>query len=202
MNKTKIDINSVNMVEKDFIAQFPGLVPAEFCQMLIDRFETNREIQKSIIHSAQHNISKGLPFLREDSAYFLQYHDLHAPDVISWLWLGLEKYVQKYQQLAEVPLWPSEIKMQRTEPSGGYHHWHHENGIYEVAQRELVWMIYLNDVADGQGETEFLYQRTRIKPTVGTLVIWPAGMTHVHRGNTMFTQNKYILTGWYIKIPR
>ena len=63
-------------------------------------------------------------------------------------------------------------------------------------------MIYLNDVPDGEGETEFLYQRRRIKPTKGTVVIFPAGYTHVHKGNTMFTTDKYILTGWYIKTAR
>lgn len=67
------------------------------------------------------------------------------------------------------------------------------------AMRELTWMIYLNDMPDGDGETEFLYQRRRIKPTAGTVVIWPAGYTHVHKGNTVFSQDKYILTGWYIK---
>ena len=51
----------------------------------------------------------------------------------------------------------------------------------------------------GEGETEFLYQRKRFQPKKGTVVIWPAGMTHVHKGNTVLTTDKYILTGWYIK---
>ena len=62
-------------------------------------------------------------------------------------------------------------------------------------------MVYLNDMPDGEAETEFLFQKRRIKPEVGTIVIWPAGMTHVHRGNTVFTKDKYILTGWYLKLP-
>jgi hypothetical protein len=60
-------------------------------------------------------------------------------------------------------------------------------------------MIYLNDMPDGEAETEFFHQRRRIKPTAGTVVIWPAGFTHTHKGNTVLTQDKYILTGWYIK---
>ena len=60
-------------------------------------------------------------------------------------------------------------------------------------------MIYLNDITGG-GETEFLYQKRRIVPTVGTVVMWPAAYTHVHRGNTVLTeQDKYIVTGWYQK---
>ena len=91
--------------------------------------------------------------------------------------------------------------MQRTQPSGGYHTWHYESAGWDVSHRELSWMIYLNDIPAGEGETEFLYQKIRVQPTVGTIVIWPAGMTHVHRGNTVFTKDKYILTGWFIKTP-
>ena len=87
-----------------------------------------------------------------------------------------------------------------TLPMGGYHVWHYENGDRaETYNRELVWMIYLNDMPEGEGETEFLYQKKRIRPTQGTVVIWPAGMTHPHRGLTVYTEPKYILTGWYSK---
>jgi hypothetical protein len=202
MSNNAVNLENITMIEKDFIAQFPGFVPADFCKMLIENFEINKNMQKNIIYSAKDNIKKNLPLLRDDSAWFLNYHDKHAENIVSWLWIALGKYVEKYQQLAEVPLWPSELKLQCTEPTGGFHTWHYESSNYSMSQRELVWMIYLNDIPDGEGETEFLYQKTRVKPTVGTLVIWPAGMTHVHRGNTMFTQNKYILTGWFIKIPR
>ena len=63
-------------------------------------------------------------------------------------------------------------------------------------------MIYLNDIEEG-GETEYQYQLRRIKPTTGTVVMFPAGMTHVHKGNLVMGQeNKYIVTGWYIKSGR
>ena len=97
-------------------------------------------------------------------------------------------------------MFSSDIKMQKTPPGGGYHAWHYENGSASHAKRELTWMIYLNDVPDGEGETEFLYQRKRYQPKTGTVVVFPAGMTHVHKGNTVLTTDKYILTGWYIKV--
>lgn len=71
---------------------------------------------------------------------------------------------------------------------------------FETSTRELVWMIYLNDMPEGEGETEFLYQKRRINPKAGRVVIFPAGLTHVHRGLTVYTQNKYILTGWFNKV--
>ena len=46
-----------------------------------------------------------------------------------------------------------------------------------------------------QGETEFLYQKQRIKPVEGRVVIFPGSFTHLHRGNPPLNI-KYIATGW------
>lgn len=88
-------------------------------------------------------------------------------------------------------------KLQKT-PAGsaGFSEWHIEQGTGHSASRALVWMFYLNDVEDG-GETEFLFQRTKVKPKKGTIVVWPAGVTHPHRGNPPYSNDKYIVTGWF-----
>ena len=59
-----------------------------------------------------------------------------------------------------------------------------------------MWNLYLNDIEEG-GETEFLDQNRRIKAQKGTMVIFPAAWTHVHRGNPPLNKDKYIGTGWY-----
>ena len=87
------------------------------------------------------------------------------------------------------------ILIQKTEPSEGYHAWHTENGSWKLRARTFAWMIYLNDVEEG-GETEFLYQKIRIKPKSNMGLIWPGGFTHTHRGNPPLSGTKYILTGW------
>ena len=86
------------------------------------------------------------------------------------------------------------IIMQKYNPSGGFHKWHSErNG--DVRNREFVFTTYLNDVPDGG--TEFFNQEKIVKAVKGKTVIFPAGYTHVHRGQVSHTQEKYIVTGWY-----
>jgi len=85
-------------------------------------------------------------------------------------------------------------KIQKTLPGQGYHVWHHEVDGKSTCQRTMAWMLYLNDVEEG-GETEFLYQRCRIRPTAGTVVMWPGYYTHIHRGNPPLSGPKYIVTG-------
>ena len=86
--------------------------------------------------------------------------------------------------------------LQKTEPMEGYHVFHAENSNYNNAVRMLAWMIYLNDVEEG-GETEFLYQKRRVKPTRNTCLIWPGCFTHLHRGLPPISGSKFILTGWF-----
>jgi hypothetical protein len=80
---------------------------------------------------------------------------------------------------------------------GGFHKWHYENmGDDNVtSRRAFVFMTYLNDVEEG-GETEFLYQKYKIKPEKGLTVMFPAYWTHVHRG-LKSSSEKYIITGWF-----
>jgi hypothetical protein len=86
--------------------------------------------------------------------------------------------------------------IQRYYPNQGFHQWHCERGGVENFNRHLVFMTYLNDVIDG-GETEWYYQKTKVKPEKGLTVIWPADWTFTHRGLVSKTQTKYIATGWY-----
>ncbi|MBB3168951.1 2OG-Fe(II) oxygenase [Simiduia aestuariiviva] len=89
---------------------------------------------------------------------------------------------------------------------GGYHHWHSE--VYphpadprqDSLHRVLVFMYYLNDVAEG-GETEFLYQARKVRPSAGSLVLFPTDFTHTHRGCVPASEDKYILTSWVLFQP-
>nr|WP_136251336.1 2OG-Fe(II) oxygenase [Ningiella ruwaisensis] len=98
-----------------------------------------------------------------------------------------------------------EINAQRYKAGeGGYPYWHSEiypqQGSVEALHRNLLFMFYLNDVEQG-GETEFFYQKKKITPKAGRMVIAPAGFTHTHRGNVPVSNDKYILTSWVLFNP-
>ena len=57
-------------------------------------------------------------------------------------------------------------------------------------------MTYLNDVNKG-GETEFVYQKLKVKPEIGLTLIWGSDWTFTHRGIASPKETKYITTGWY-----
>jgi hypothetical protein len=125
----------------------------------------------------------------------------HSPDLSGAINKALNPYLNEY--LAEFPGGENvnvigyNIKIQRTDPTGGYHVWHCEHsGRVGTANRALVWILYLNDIEEG-GETEFLNQKQRITPAAGRLVIFPAAFPWQHRGNPPLAGTKYIATGWW-----
>jgi hypothetical protein len=199
----------------DFIGVWEGFVPKSICEEAISFFNKNFEElgceieptsnseSPDVIHDVKFHASEDLYggcLNRRDYALLINYSNQELTyKVNQFLKSCALHYISNFPQLKHAGLISTDIKMQKTPPGGGYHLWHYENSNMAHAMRDLTWMIYLNDMPEGDGETEFLYQRRRIRPTRGTVVIWPAGYTHVHKGNTVFSQDKYILTGWYIK---
>lgn len=105
-------------------------------------------------------------------------------------------YVKKYSALSQIQRHSIfDIKIQKTEPTEGYHIWHQESEGFSTRNRLMAFILYMNDVEEG-GETEFLYQSLRIKPKRNRFILWPAYYTHLHRGNPPLSGTKYIMTGW------
>lgn len=188
----------------NFVGVWENHIPKFVCDKVIDKFE-------SLLNESTNSFEQSEPMLmngtdqfpnknlgRKDiSIMFNQHAADETHELNQYLHSCFLDYIREYGQLNQYPLISTDVKVQKTMPSGGYHVWHCENSGYMMAQRVLVWILYLNDVEEG-GETEFLYQSARIKPSRGTCIIWPAGFTHIHRGNPPLNQNKYIATGWYI----
>jgi len=194
----------------DWIGVWEGFVPKFLCEKAINHFEDivntscmyndrDQQYHQPIDGEGQFKNAK---LGRDDLSILLNNTDTTlGANFNQYLKATIMHYIDKYSQLRNVKMFSSDIKMQKTEPEGGYHIWHYESSDFHCKDRELVWIVYLNDMPEGEGETEFLHQRRRIRPTQGTVVIWPAGMTHVHRGLTVYSQDKYILTGWYFQVP-
>ena len=89
-----------------------------------------------------------------------------------------------------------EFNIQRYRSGQHFQRIHTERDGLSSAHRLFAWMTYLNDVKQG-GETEWYYQKLKIKPKKGLTVIWSADWTFTHKGHTTIDEDKYIITGWY-----
>ena len=94
------------------------------------------------------------------------------------------------------PIYNDVFKIHKVRKSEGYHVWHYERSSPENIDRLMAYMTYL-EVPKKGGETEFLHQSLRIDPVVGRTLVWPAGYTHIHRGNPPLKGEKMYITGWF-----
>ena len=188
---------------RDFIGIWSRALPESACQGVIDMFElATADLNAWDQFHIQEEKRHGGKINRETQSVQLNpFSSMLTGMVNKFLQPCLTEYIERYAALKQTTIFSPEVKVQKTADGGGYHTWHYESSAYDSARRCLTWMIYLNDVPPGSGETEFLYQKLRIQPTRGTIVIWPAGFTHTHRGNPVYNATKYIATGWYIVAP-
>ena len=176
----------------DNIGIYKNILDPKWCDAVIKHFNKN---EKNIL-DRQKDFGYDSKSVK-DKAFFLQ-----DPKLSSYILNILsskiyEDYINKYPHVPVIQYEIEDLKIQKTEPSEGYHQWHSEWLDNEPCiKRYLVYTIYLNDIFSG-GETEFLYQSYRIPPTKGTVVLFPAYFTHVHRGNPPLESTKYIMTGWF-----
>lgn len=182
---------------RDHVLHLKGIVPSDLCSSIIKTGDT-------------HISNRG--FFKNDNLPDRQDTQLHIPNVFNNLSATDDRLFEYIQELTvysvhlyaeqnhyvyDRNLVPRTAKWQRTNIGQvGFAPFHIEQASGGAdSDRFLVWMIYLNDVDDG-GETEFLYQRTKYKPSTGDMLVWPAGCTHPHRGNPPYSNDKYVLTGW------
>ena len=184
----------VVMEKTDFIEVYDGALSKEYCEELIS-FIDGQERDGLLVTRFEDG---DLKMHRDDSYCILSKvrHDL-CSEFFEVFWGDVyNQYVSKYNILASFNKHTIYgVKAQKTKPSEGYHEWHCEKSAKLNSSRIMAYTVYLNDDYEA-GETEFLYQQKRIKGQQGSVCIFPAGYTHVHRGNPPIGGNKYILTGW------
>jgi hypothetical protein len=190
----------------DFIGVYKDVVPDGYCEHMIAEFE---RVATEGVGSTRQQFEGVSPHHKEDHFMFLDRGaGTHFMNFGEQLMLDpfyaatqtcFDDYSSRFSVLKDNRVTGSAAKMQRTLPGQGYHLWHAEQGRGPDAARVLAYMLYLNTLEPEEGgETEFLYQRLRLRPEENTMVVWPAAFTHAHRGNVVLgDQAKYIITGWF-----
>jgi len=193
-----------------FIRVYENAYSDEYCQEVIDAFES---ISRTAEEGDHHDHSNNK--LRRDSAVFMddfnsegmskeesKLRERLTNSFAEKLIPEVSRYLKDVGEWDNVSCIPQNMKVQKYEADkrGGYYAFHAEQSYKSLddMRRLLTYVLYLNDVPEGEGETEFLHQGIRCQPKRGSLVLFPAFFTHTHRGNPVFTTDKYIATGWML----
>ena len=183
---------------KDFIGIYDESVPVDLCNEFVENWEEAKK-NRTIIDPKEKNLN---PLIRKDETAFVAplsstiYPKPRVKAYFEYLQECCKCYINRYSIQFNGTFFNDVFKLHKVRKSEGYHKWHYERGGSSTIDRMVAYMTYLEAPKKG-GETEFLHQSLRIEPIVGRTLIWPAGFTHVHRGNPPLDGEKMYLDGWF-----
>ena len=197
MNKMKEKTVNIN----NFIGIYDNYITKEECNKAIQFYENQNKFNRTVNRTA---FEKASILNKQDQQYFagadnldVWWEDLKSMIVnFELAWNHYIKSTGADEAYDNRPFYFTNLKIQKTLRTEGYHVWHIEHAKgFHYEPRAYVFSIYLNDVEYG-GETEFLHFSKRVQPKAGRIVIWPSGFPYLHRGNPPLSNEKYILTSW------
>jgi len=177
---------------KDYIRCYDGIVPATFCQSIMDTFDksphteyldrecrpTFTELNISQRYGAKDPAWVGIQ--NKLTNYFIDAVELYMRD------LDVE-----IDFPAEYAFEENRVKMYQANNHDQFKD-HVDVGNYNSARRFLVCFLYLNDVTLG-GETNFPKLRHSITPERGRILVFPANWQYRHSGQPPLSGPKYIV---------
>lgn len=181
---------------QDFIRVYDRHLEPDRCQQLIGDFE-----QATSAWAAN---GRGYRAGLEQSGWTELNLNRHVPaDRIDALDakvdLALKRYNLEIGTSIPVPNSPrrADYILKRYRRDSGERFQLHFDSVYEVSNRYLVFLWYLNAVPQG-GETVFPDQRLAIRPEAGRLLVFPPYWLFPHAGEPPVGGDKYILSTYLL----
>lgn len=179
-----------------FVQVFDRALPRALCERMIESFETLQRFQRPNGEGRRIGLEESrwteldIGPLSDDGFRAMLLENMHA---------HLARYVETLG--LTIPLPPtehtSELIIKRYRPGGEDRFQPHFDSLGEVSNRYLVFLWYLNDVAEG-GETTFVDLELDVKPETGRLLVFPPYWMFQHAGRAPVSNDKYILSTYFL----
>lgn len=201
----------------DLIVEIPNVISKELCDEIIERFEADDNKYQGVTAGGlemQTKVSTDLHISSLDTWKDIDDQLFEATT------RHFSDYIETYSSHTGsypngVGLHDTGFQIQRTNP-GEFYHWHHDyqqsiidehrfidrsdNELVVTRDRLFTFIVYLNDRTENQedGRTQFQNcgEVTSVVSEPGKLLLFPANPIYTHRGETLKTGVKYLLTGW------
>lgn len=177
---------------RHYVRVYDGDLPADLCARMLAAFAQAHEHQ--VVR--EHGWRDGL----EQSAWVeLDITPLADAALIGFFSRQIAVCLRRYNADVGLPIAIPEstllapLRIKRYRPGADEAFQLHFDSIGEVANRYLVCLWYLNDVAEG-GETEFPGLGIKVAPRAGRLLMFPPFWMYPHAGRLPISGDKFILS--------
>lgn len=179
-----------------FVRTYDAALPAARCAELVMHFKQQA--------SAHTDNGRGHRAGLDDSAWTELNLNRSAPshwldDLRGGVAAALARYNRDTQLSMPVPATAklADFILKRYRPETGERFQLHFDSIYEVSNRYLVMLWYLNDLPGG-GETVFPDLEVAIAPATGRLLVFPPYWLYQHAGEPALGADKFILSTYLL----
>ena len=179
-----------------FIQVYDGALDAGLCEQMIASFHSLARFQR--INGRGQRAG-----LEESRWSELDITPLSDAGFRAMLLANMHRYLQRYVDSVGLTIpvpateRTSELIIKRYRPGGEESFQPHFDSLGPVSNRYLVFLWYLNDVAEG-GETEFVDLGVKVKPAAGRLLVFPPYWMFQHAGRPPVSGDKYILSTYFL----
>ena len=171
----------------DLIKIYDNVLSKEICEKLISFYEENSDKHEVIDND-------GYPTFTQLN---LTENKSHINDIHNLLIKTVFEYRDRYYQYICRDVFPpshafEQFRIKKYKPTGNDRFdTHVDVKDYQSARRFLSFFWYLNDVDDG-GKT--IFKDMEIKPSMGTLIVFPPLWMFPHKGEPPISSSKYLLS--------
>ena len=190
------DVSPADLSLQRCIQVFDGALSAEFCAQMLEAFQRNsrfhvpngRGLRRGFEHSAWTELNITPLADAGFKGFFLKQVDDY-----------LARYNSNLRLTLPVPVRPriEDIRIKRYRAGTDELFEPHFDSMDDKSNRYLVFLWYLNDVADG-GETEFCNLDIRVAPRAGRLLMFPPYWMFQHAGLAPRSNDKYIVSTYLL----
>lgn len=178
------------------IQVFDDAFSPALCQQMIGSFHNLQRFQRPN--------GRGIRPGHEESAWTeLNLDPLSDAGFRAMILENMHRHCGLYNQALKLPIAIpqtdkiSELVMKRYKPTGDEGFQLHFDSIGEKANRYLVFLWYLNDVAEGGG-TRFPELDLTVQAKAGRLLMFPPYWMYQHIGQPPISNDKYILSTYFL----
>lgn len=181
---------------RHYVRVYDADLEPDFCRRLIGSFTG--------LERFQHRNGRGVRPGLDDSAWTeMNVTRMADAGFLAFFRVAIDRALERYNRdlgLA-IPVPNSgrtaDLVLKRYRPGGEDRFQLHFDSVYQKADRYLVLLWYLNDVAEG-GETAFPQLELSVQPATGRLLMFPPFWMYQHEGRPPLSGDKYILSTYLV----
>lgn len=179
-----------------YVRVYDADLEPDLCRRMIESFAALERFQR--------RNGRGVRAGLDDSAWTeLNVTRMSDPGFLAFFRAAIERALERYNRdvgLA-IPVPYSgrvaDLVLKRYRAGGDDRFQLHFDSVYQKADRYLVLLWYLNDVAAG-GETAFPQLDVAVRPAAGRLLMFPPFWMYQHEGRAPVEGDKYILSTYLV----